>query len=118
MSMSSVPETPKTVRKPLPLVGTTTRIGGNTRLLHRRNHKQRYCQDMFDPGQFYPSQGAPVAASDDVATLQLLAVQAGLDCLRCGGNAIDAAPAATITLGIQGIQGIQGHYTYSTGATS
>lgn len=55
---------------------------------------------MFDPRQPYPSQRAPVCASNIVATSQPLAVQAGLDCLRCGGNAVDAAIAGAITLTI------------------
>ena len=46
----------------------------------------------------YPSQRAPVVARNVVATSQPLAAQAGLDALRRGGNAIDAAVTAAITL--------------------
>ena len=48
----------------------------------------------------YPSQRSPVAADNLVATSQPLAVQSGLDALRRGGNAADAALAAAITLTI------------------
>ena len=54
----------------------------------------------YDPTQAYPSQRAPVAADNLVATSQPLAVQAGLDAMRRGGNAADAALAAAITLTI------------------
>ena len=53
---------------------------------------------MTDPRQPYPSQRAPVAAANVVATSQPLAVAAGLDALRRGGSAVDAALAAAITL--------------------
>lgn len=46
----------------------------------------------------YPSQRMPVFARNVVATSQPLAAQAGLDAMRRGGNAIDAALAAAITL--------------------
>jgi len=46
----------------------------------------------------YPSQRAPVVARNVVATSQPLAAQAGLDALRRGGNAVDAALTAAITL--------------------
>jgi gamma-glutamyltranspeptidase/glutathione hydrolase len=46
----------------------------------------------------YHSQRMPVLARNTVAASQPLAAQAGLDVLRKGGNAVDAALAAAITL--------------------
>lgn len=46
----------------------------------------------------YPSRREPVLADNVVATSQPLAVQAGLAALRDGGNAVDAALAAAMTL--------------------
>ncbi len=46
----------------------------------------------------YPSQRMPVFARNVVATSQPLAAQAGLQMLARGGNAVDAALAAAITL--------------------
>jgi gamma-glutamyltranspeptidase / glutathione hydrolase len=46
----------------------------------------------------YPSNRSPVFAKNLVATSQPLAVQAGLDVLKSGGNAVDAAVATAITL--------------------
>jgi gamma-glutamyltranspeptidase / glutathione hydrolase len=46
----------------------------------------------------YPSKRTPVFAKNVVATSQPLAVQAGLSMLQDGGNAVDAALAAAITL--------------------
>jgi gamma-glutamyltranspeptidase/glutathione hydrolase len=53
------------------------------------------------PFQFdfpYPSQRMPVMASNIVSTSQPLATQAGMMMLQKGGNAVDAAIAAAITL--------------------
>lgn len=46
----------------------------------------------------YPSRRAPIVARNVVATTQPLAAQAGLRMLQAGGNAVDAAIAAAITL--------------------
>ncbi len=48
--------------------------------------------------QPYDSRRSPVCADNVVATSQPLAVQAGLEALRRGGNAVDAALSAAITL--------------------
>lgn len=54
----------------------------------------------MNPELPYPSQRLPVGASNMVATSQPLAAQAGVEAMRKGGNAVDAAIAAAITLAI------------------
>ena len=52
----------------------------------------------FTPYHHYPSRRSPVLAKNVVSTSHPLAAQAGLSMLSSGGNAIDAALAAAITL--------------------
>jgi gamma-glutamyltranspeptidase/glutathione hydrolase len=54
--------------------------------------------DDLDYRQPYPSARSPVMGSNMVACSQPLAAQAGLDMLRKGGNAVDAAIAAAMVL--------------------
>ena len=54
----------------------------------------------FDWSTPYPSRRQPILAGNVVATSQPLAVQAGMAMLARGGNAVDAALAAAITLTI------------------
>ncbi|MFI4862104.1 MAG: gamma-glutamyltransferase family protein [Phycisphaerales bacterium JB063] len=53
---------------------------------------------MAEPISRYPSARSPLYARRVVATSQPLAAQAGLDAMQRGGNAVDAALAAAITL--------------------
>jgi len=53
---------------------------------------------MVDFAQPYPSQRSPVLGDNVVSTSQPLAAQAGLAMLAKGGNAVDAALAAAMTL--------------------
>ena len=53
---------------------------------------------MIDWQQPYRACRSPVCADNLVATSQPLATQAGVQALRQGGNAVDAALAAAITL--------------------
>jgi gamma-glutamyltranspeptidase/glutathione hydrolase len=53
---------------------------------------------QFRHEHHYPSRRSPVLADNVVATSQPLAAQAGLSILAKGGNAVDAALAAAITL--------------------
>lgn len=55
---------------------------------------------MLNPNLPYASQRTPICAASIVTTSQPLAAQAGLNVLRLGGNAADAAIAAAITLTI------------------
>jgi gamma-glutamyltranspeptidase/glutathione hydrolase len=50
--------------------------------------------------QPYPSQRSPVLAKNIVTTSQPLAAQAGLEILRAGGNAVDAAVATAAVMAI------------------
>ena len=60
------------------------RIGNNWLFLHEGFI-------LYQPEQRYPSARSPVAADNLVATSQPLATEAGVQALRQGGNAVDAA---------------------------
>ena len=52
----------------------------------------------LDPDHRHASRRSSIYARNVVAASQPLAAQAGLQCIRDGGNAVDAAIAAAITL--------------------
>ncbi|MCR9277192.1 MAG: gamma-glutamyltransferase family protein [Pseudomonadaceae bacterium] len=52
----------------------------------------------YDPSQPYSSGRSPIAGDNIVTTSQPLAAQAGLQAIRRGGNAVDAAIATAIAL--------------------
>lgn len=54
----------------------------------------------IDFSQPYPSRRSPVCAANIVASSQPLAAEAGVYALRRGGNAVDAALSAAITLNV------------------
>lgn len=62
------------------------------------SHNSAQVQEQFQKQFPYPSQRMPAMAKNMVATSQPLAVQAGLEIMRQGGNAVDAALATAITL--------------------
>ena len=53
---------------------------------------------MNDSLMAYDSMRSPLFAKNIVATSQPLAAQAGLNIMKAGGNAVDAAIATAITL--------------------